>query len=342
MMAIFMSEVYKIENRLSVRFLTMLYKMDYILIYMNILQTVKDKTDSLLSLKHKGKKPYAKSPTGFNINDWRIVLLETKEAIGNKNISMLAAGVAYFATLAFFPLVVAGVAISSLVIDPSQTQSVIQSVEKYLPGDMAGLVTAQLENAVANQTGNLVAGIIAIALALFAISGAVQNAIAATNIAYSREESRNFIRLRLIALGLTVATIFAGFGIILLLAVNEAALSFLHLPSFIDTLILLLRWPLLIAVVGIGLAAFYKYGPNRKNPHWQWVSWGAVISTAIWLLGTILFFVYVQYFASFSDTYSVFAGIIVLMTWLNLSAFIVLLGAEINYRLEQRTAHPTT
>lgn len=316
--------------------------MDYILIYMNILQTVKDKIGSLFSLKHKGKKPYAQSPTGFDFNDWRIVLLETKEAIGNKNLSMLAAGVAYFATLAFFPLIVAGVAISSLVMDPSQAQSVIESVEKYLPGDMAGLVTAQLENAMANQTGNLIAGTLAIALALFAISGAVQNAIAATNIAYARDESRNFIRLRLIAVGLTVVTIIGGFGIIALLAVNESTLSFLSLPSFADFIVLSLRWVLLIALVGIGLAAFYRYGPDRKNPKWQWVSWGAVISTIVWLLGTILFFVYVQYFASFSDTYSVFAGIIVLMTWLNLSAFIVLLGAEINHRLEMRTAHPTT
>lgn len=308
---------------------------------MSTLQKIKAGVGSLLSLKHKGKKPYAKSPTGFNFNDWRIVLLETKEAIGDKNLSMLAAGVAYFATLAFFPLVVAGVAISSLVMDPSQIQSVIQSVENYLPGDMAALVTAQLENATANQSGNLIAGILAIALALFAISGAVQNAIAAANTAYSRQETRNFIRLRLIAIGLTVATIIGGFGIIALLAVNESTLSFLSLPSFADIGILALRWILLVALVGVGLAAFYRYGPDRKNPQWQWVSWGAVISTTVWLLGTVLFFIYVQYFASFSDTYSVFAGIIVLMTWLNLSAFIVLLGAEINHRLEMRTANPT-
>lgn len=308
---------------------------------MNILQNIKAKTESFLSLKHKGKKPYAKSPTGFNLNDWRIVLLETKEAIGNKNLSMLAAGVAFFATLAFFPLIVAGVSIASLVMDPSQAQSLIASVEKYLPGDMAGLVSTQLENAMANQSGNLIAGILAIALALFAISGAVQNSINATNIAYATKETRNFIQLRLIALSLTVATIIGGFGVIILLAMNEAMLSFLSLPPIVDTLLLTVRWGILVALVGVALAAFYRYGPDRKNPKWQWVSWGAVIATFIWLLGTILFFVYVQYFANFTDTYSVFAGIIVLMTWLNLSALIVLLGAEINHRLEQRTARPT-
>jgi membrane protein len=309
--------------------------------YMNRLQLIKNKASSLLSLKHKGKKPYAKSPNDFSFEDWRIVLLETKNAIGAKHLGMQAAGVAYFATLAFFPLVVATVALSSLVIEPKQAEALIHSVEQYLPGDMASLVSTQLENATKNQSGNVIAGIIAIALALFAISGAVQNGISATNVSYGREEDRNFIKLRLIAIALTAVSILGGLVIVGLLAMNSATLAFLQVPDSIDFLILALRWIVLVGLVGTGLAIFYRYGPNRRNPRWQWVSWGAVIATLIWLLGTILFFVYVQYFASFSDTYSVFAGIIVLMTWLNLSAFIVLLGAEINHRLELRTAHPT-
>lgn len=309
---------------------------------MNRLQSFKERATRLLSLRHKGKKPYAQSPNGFNFNDWRIVLLETKDAVGHKNLSMLAAGVAFFATLAFFPLVVAVVALSSLVIEPSQAQSIIQSVEQYLPGDMAGLVSAQLESAMQNQSTNLLTGLIAIGVSVFAISGAVQNAINAANTAYGRKETRNFIRLRLLAIVLTFAFIVVGLLIATLLAMSSTTISFLQLPSIAEVGLLSVRWVILVAIVGLSLAAFYRYGPDRANPKWQWVSWGAVIATVIWLLATIVFFVYVQYFANFSDAYSVFAGIIVLMTWLNLSAMTVLLGAEINHRLEQRTASPTT
>jgi membrane protein len=98
----------------------------------------------------------------------------------------------------------------------------------------------------------------------------------------------------------------------------------------------------LILIVALFLAVFYRYGPNRETPYWQWVSWGSVLASVLWLGVTALFFVYARYFADFSDSYSVFAGIIVLMTWLNLTAFIVLLGAEVNNRLEKQTSEATT
>jgi len=92
----------------------------------------------------------------------------------------------------------------------------------------------------------------------------------------------------------------------------------------------------------VSLSVFYRYAPDRGNPHWQWVTWGSCIATAIWLVGTTLFFIYARYFAHFTDSYSIFAGIIVLMTWLNLTAFAILIGAEINFRLENQTRARTT
>jgi membrane protein len=102
-----------------------------------------------------------------------------------------------------------------------------------------------------------------------------------------------------------------------------------------------LRWVLIVAIMAVALATFYRYGPDRKNAKWQWVSWGAAAAIIIWLIGTLLFFFYAQNFGSFGENYGVVAGLIILMTWFNLSAFIFLLGAQVNHGLERQTAKTT-
>lgn len=296
-------------------------------------------------LKNKSVAPGqvgAQSPQAFSLNQWKRALVETKAALGSKNLPILGAGVAYFSTLAFFPMLAAGVAIAGFLISPAQIQQVTSGLSAYLPADIASLVTTQLHNAANEKTGSAIAGGIAIALALYGASGAISNLITATNVAYKRRESRGFITLRATSLLLTVGGLIAGFIIIGLLVTNGTTLAFLGLPGSAVTVLLALRWVLLIMVVTAALAVFYRYGPDRENPQWQWVSWGALLATVIWLIGTILFFIYIQNFANFSKSYSLFAGIIAMMAWLNLSAFIVLLGAEVNYRLERQTSADTT
>lgn len=282
------------------------------------------------------------NPAQLSAHDWRIALLQTKKSLNDKKISILSAGVAYFATLAFFPLLAASVAIAAFVIDGNQLHTVVMNLEKYLPGDMSTLLTSQLKNAVGHSSRNIVVAVVAILVSLFSVSGAVQNMIKAMNSSYEVSETRNFIKLRLTSLLLTFGLLVVGFVAIALLVVNVDMLHQLHFPGAFILIFPYLRWIVLAIIIGVGLSAVYRYAPNRRNPHWQWVSWGAGISTIIWLLGTTLFFIYAKYFANFSSTYSLFAGIIVLMAWLNLSAFIILLGAEINYGLESRTTRKTT
>lgn len=280
----------------------------------------------------QGREP--RRPTQLSWKDWKRVLVETKNALGKKKLPILAAGVAYFSTLAFFPMLAAAVAIAAFVITPDQLQSITHNIETYLPADMASLVTTQLQHLVDKKAGTIIAAVIAIVISLYGASGAISNLITATNAAYSCRESRNFFKLHAFSLLLTLGAIALSFVIAVLLALSGATLSFLHLPALLVDVILALRWAVLVVIVAFALAVFYRYGPDRKNPKWQWVSWGALLATVIWLLGTIVFFIYVQHFGNFSNSYSLFAGIIVLMIWLNLSAFIVLLGATVNHHLE--------
>jgi membrane protein len=279
----------------------------------------------------------ASSPVHLQRADWKGALQETKRALKDKQIPLLAAGIAYFSTLAFFPLMAAAVALAGLVLSSEQIQSIVQSLGHYLPQDIASLVSTQLQNVSGEHVANLIVGIVALLVSLFSVSGAVQNSIKATNLTYDLNETRKFIKMRATSLLLTLGLLVVMFIVIPVLLINQSFLLELGVPSFWANILPYGRWVALVIVVSISLAVFYRYGPNRTNPQWQWVSWGATMATIIWLIGTALFFVYAQNFAQFSKSFGLFAGIIVLMTWLNLSAFIVLLGAEVNHRLESKT-----
>jgi membrane protein len=159
---------------------------------------------------------------------------------------------------------------------------------------------------------------------------------------YETHETRKFLQLRLISTAFVALGAVLGVCIVSLLIINDSFLLYLGLPAWLVSVILALRWVVIAAFATLSLAVFYRYAPDRKNPHWQWVTWGSLIATILWLIGTTLFFLYARYFAHYTESYSVFAGIIVLMIWLNLTAFSILLGAEINFRLENQTRAKTT
>lgn len=281
--------------------------------------------------------PFASTPYEFKVEDWKLALLATKDSVSGKRIGILAAGIAYFATLAFFPFMAAAVAIAGFVISPDQLHSIVTSIEGFLPADIASLVTSQLQTAVYNKSANVLIAIFGILLAIFSVSGAVANMISASNVSYEVEETRKFVKLRLTSLAILGSGVVAGILVVALLLLTGPILGPLGVPGYLITILSIARWFAIAAVVAVMLAVFYKYGPNRPNQKWQWVSWGSIIASVLWLIGTALFFIYARYFAHFSQTYSLFAGIIVLMTWFNLTSFIILLGAEINYRLENQT-----
>jgi membrane protein len=97
----------------------------------------------------------------------------------------------------------------------------------------------------------------------------------------------------------------------------------------------LLRWPALMVIVSGFAMAVYRWGPHRSTPRWAWIWPGAVLASFVWLLISAGFSAYVDLFAPMRAAYGVFSGVFVLMLWLFLSAYIFLLGAEINVRLEQ-------
>jgi membrane protein len=166
--------------------------------------------------------------------------------------------------------------------------------------------------------------------------------ISALNIAYEERETRSLVRFNLIALALTGSLIVGGIIVVTLIAVLPAAVQLLGLGSGAKWLLLIVEWPLLIAIVMLGLAVLYRYAPDRGDPQWRWVSPGAIVATLLWIIASIAFTIYVANFGSYGKTYGSLGGVIILLTWLYLSTVTVLLGAVINKQAEKRTTNGPT
>ena len=274
-----------------------------------------------------GKHATEGTPIKLSGAEWRTVFGEVKNAVGSKNLPTLAAGVAYYATLAFFPFLAAMVAITALVISTEQVDSLIGAANTYLPADISGVIAAQLQNLVTRRSDNFLAAGVALGVALFGASGASKGLVTASNVAYGVRESRGWLTQQLWGILWTLIGLVFGVLILAILALNQTVLGHLGV-------LLYGRWLVLLVLTVSGLGIFYRNGPNRPRVRWQWVIWGAAIATIAWLIATSLFFAYVQNFANYTQSYSLFTGIIILMIWMNLSALIVLIGAEINHQLE--------
>jgi membrane protein len=286
---------------------------------------------------------HADKPTEIPARGWKDIAKRVWKERADDNLSLLAAGVAFYAMLALFPTIISLVTIYALVADPSQVTEQLEPVTSVLPQEAGDLLTGQLESAAGASDGGLTLGlVISLLAALWAASGGVSALMTGINAVYDEQEKRNFVKLKAIALGLTVGAIVIAGLAIGLVAVFPAIVGLLNLGSAGRVGAEVLRWVLLAVVVSLGLAVFYRVAPSRAAPRWRWVSWGAAVALVIWILGSIGFSVYVRYFGSYNKTYGTLAAVVILMLWLYLSAYVVLLGAEIDAELERQTVKDTT
>ena len=184
--------------------------------------------------------------------------------------------------------------------------------------------------------------VISVLLALWSASSGVQNLIAAVNAAYNEDETRGFVKLKSVSLAFTVGAIVFLVGAFFLIAVLPALLADAGLGTAGRVVAGVLRWVVLLIGMLIALAMLYRYGPDRDEPTWSWVSPGAIVATGLWLAGSALFAFYTANFGKYNETYGSLGAVVVMMLWLYISALAVLLGAELNAELERQTVRDTT
>jgi membrane protein len=285
----------------------------------------------------------AGDPRQIPMPGWKDILVRTWREVSDNNIFLVSGGVTYAVLLALFPALAALVSIYGLLLDPAQVERQVAALSDVLPPESTQMIGDELHKLVTAPHGSLsVSAGVALLFALWSASRGMSGLISAFDIAYQQKETRGFFKLNLIAIGLTVFMLIGGTVIIALVGVLPAAIGFVGLTQSAKWLLLVLEWPLLIVVVMSGLAVLYRYAPNRQAPRWQWVSPGAITATILWLLGSVGFSVYVTHFNSYDKTYGSLGGVVVMLTWLYLSAFVTLLGAVINAQAERQTEADST
>lgn len=264
------------------------------------------------------------------------VMSASRRALFNPTTPILAAGIAYFGTLSFFPLIATLVAVTSLVFTSDQVSDLVTGMAQYLPKDISAVVSTQLQNATAHHQTNVIIAVFALGLAIFSISGAVDGIIKAINTLRRLKDERSYVRQKSLSLLLT-AMFIVGMAITLpLVFIGASFLRTVGVPDGLIAVFSIVRWVLLIAMTFFGIGVVYHYAPAMRSHAWRWFSRGAVVATVLWMISTALFFTYLQYFANFSNAYTLFAGIIALMIWINLGAFSLLVGADVDEIIERR------
>jgi membrane protein len=290
-----------------------------------------------------GRGREADHPGEIPPRGWKDILWRAWGEVSEQNLFLIAGGVTYAVLLALFPGLAALVSLYGLVFDSGQIERQVAALSGVLPAQTQELLSQQLHSLVQASNGALgFAAITALLLALWSASRGMSGMITAINIAYEEKETRGFLRLNLIAIGLTLGLLAGGIVAIALVAVLPAVVQLLALGPATKWLLLLAQWPLLIVLVMLGLAVLYRFCPNRDKPQWRWVSPGASAATILWIVASVAFTVYVANFNSYDKTYGSLGGVIILLTWLYLSALMVLLGAAINAQAERQTRKDST
>ena len=285
----------------------------------------------------------AETPSDISFKGLKDVGFRLKDEIAKDHVGLISAGVAFYALLALFPAITALVALAGLVFEPEQVVTQMESLSGLMPQEVSDLIIGQAVDVAGSQEAGLgLAVVLGILLALYSASKGMGSLIEGLNVAYDEEEKRNFFMLKLQTYGLTVALIIGVVVAIGVLGVLPAALAFFQLGPLVEWAALGLSWVLFFLFALTGLAILFRYGPSRENPEWRWLTPGAIIGVVVWTIASVGFGFYVANFGSYNESFGSLAGAIVLLMWLWISAFIVMLGAELNAELEAQTRRDTT
>jgi membrane protein len=274
---------------------------------------------------------HADRPSEIPRPGWWDILLRVKDDLSRTNVSLIAAGLAFYAFLAIPSALTALVALYGLAFDPSAVGKQIDAMSAIMPADAIRIVSTILTSITTSSGSKLSVALgISVLLALWSARSGTASLMTALNMAYEEEEKRGFIRFNVHAFVLTLfATIFALLALALV-AVLPVVIDLLPLGSYGKLVASVVRWPVLVLLLVASLSAIYRFAPSREQARWRWVSWGAAVATMLWLVGSILFSLYVSTIAAYDKTYGSLGAVIILLLWFYLSAYVTLVGAELN------------
>jgi membrane protein len=293
--------------------------------------------------REPGRGREADTPEQIPPRGWGDILWRVFWSISANRILSTAGGVAFFALLAVFPAIAAIVSLYGLFADSSTIGKHLSLLSGFLPGGVLKLIADQV--ALISRQANETLGVAFVA-GLLIVFGSANSGMAALfdalNVVYDEREKRSLARFYATTFLFTMA----GIAFIILaitgVVVVPLILKFVGLASTTERLLAILRWPILLAVIMVGLACIYRFGPSRRDARWRWVTWGSILGALLWVGVSMLFSWYVATFDSYNRIYGSLGAGVGFMVWLWISTVIVLLGGQLNAEMEHQTARDTT
>lgn len=285
----------------------------------------------------------ARRPTEIPAEGWKDIAFRIKNEVTADHVGLIAAGVAFYGLLALFPAITACMAIAGLLVEPDVIVDQLGRFTAPLPEEAASIILDQAAAVAGSDEGGLgLAAILGVLLAIYSASRGVASLIEGMNVAYDERDERGFFKGMLLTLGLTLLLILGFLIAVGVVAVLPAVLAAVGLGPVAETLARIGSWAALILLTVVGLAVLYRVGPDRERAKWRWITPGALMAAAIWLLGSLAFSFYVANFASYNETFGALGGVVILLMWLWLSAYAILIGAEIDSEMEAQTSVDST
>ena len=274
------------------------------------------------------------------IPGWWNILKRVYADLSVKNVSVLAAGVAFFAMLSIFPALATLIAVYGLLANPESVQHLISAMGGFVPLEAQKLIIDYLQSVVTSSHSRLgISLFFSVIFGLWSARYGVSTTIASLNVIYGEQEQRGTVQLYAISLAITVAAIIFVAIVLTLVAAVPAAADLLPIGGKSKMFGALVRWPILIFFLVLGLASIYRFAPCRAEARWRWVTWGSVVAVILWLAVSAAFSFYVARFGRYDKTFGSLGAGVVLLTWLYLSAYAIFLGACLDAEMERPTAN---
>ena len=290
----------------------------------------------------RGRGRRAVAPWDIPWRGWKDILWRTYAKINDNRLLSVAAGVVFYSLLALFPAVTALVALYGLFANASTIDSVVSTLSGILPGGALDILHEELRRLAANKSANGVGFVVGLLFALWSANAGTKAIIDALNVAYNEKEKRSFLRLNLVSLAYTLIAIAVLMLAVGAVVVAPIVLGRIGLGTVAGTLVSVVRWPVLLALVVIGLAAIYRYLPCRREPRWQWLTVGSVAAAVAWLASSLLFSWYIANFGTYNATYGSLGAVVGMMMWMWISMVVILAGAQLNAEIERQSGRAPT
>ena len=285
----------------------------------------------------------ADSPADIPWRGWRRVIRRTWSEIISDRVALVAAGVAFYATLGLFPAISMLVSIYGLVFDPVTVEPQLATLRDLIPPAAFDLISQRVHLLVSRPPGTLTTRLlVSTGITLWSSATGTKSIIAALNLAYEERERRSFLRFQATAF---IMTLIALTGAVMALAFVVAlppALAFLGYGGNSAALVRASSLLLLVGFVMASLSLLYRFGPCREVARWQWITPGSLLATLLWVLASALFSFYVGHLASYDAMYGPLGAVVGVMMWFYVTVYVVLLGAELNAELELQTVRDST